>query len=1011
MKYYLLFLLMVMTVPIFAQSQTVTGKITDEAGEPLPGVTVQVKASTVGTVSDLNGNYELNDVPGGSILVYSYVGMLSQEIEVGNQSEISVVLVEDAVGLEEVIVVGYGTQKKGNLTGAVSAVKADDISKVPVANVSQALSGRVPGLVTRQLSGEPGYDKVDISIRGFGPALVIVDGVERPMTDLDPNEIESVTVLKDASAAVYGARAGNGVILVTTKRGTIMKPTFTLNSTYSMQGLTLYPESMDAAQYSELVREAEINVGVPEENMRFSEAEVQKYQEGTEPGYEGSDWWDAIVRDYAPMQQHNLSVRGGSKQASYYTFLGYTQQGGMWKSGDNRLDRFNLRSNLDTKITDNITMSADISLITGKINRPRRDITTLFHDVRFHTPTYPTSLPDPDKVAYCGQVANGIAGTTSDIAGYNKGADNNFNGTLSAKWDVPFVQGLAFKGLVNYQFFMEENKGWTKKYDQWTYDHTSDTYTNWGSHQTESSLSESFSRARKLTGQLSASYNRVFDDKHDLSALLLAEGIDEYSKWFSAGRGGYITSSLEYLFAGSPDVQTANGAASETGRLSYIGRLNYAYEGKYLFESTFRYDGSPKFPEDRRWGFFPSASIGWRLSQESFMNNLDWLDNLKLRASASKTGYDGIGAFQYLAGYGFASRYMIGGETRTGLEPTGLANPFITWEDMTIYNIGVDFAAYRGMLYSEIDVFYRDRENMLATRQESLPLTFGADLPQENINSQNNRGFDILVGHRNISGEFRYDVSGNISWTRAKWDHFEEPEYTDPDDIRINQKSGNWTNRVFGYIDDGLFTSQDEIDNHTLDQDLQGNATLQPGDVKYIDQNEDGVLDWRDKVEIGYGQTPNLMFGLNINMSYKGFDLSALIQGAGRRDFFPTVDLTDFRGNLEILYTKRWHEGNNDANAEVPRVYPGGKENNKPKSTYWMKDGSYVRLKVLNIGYNLPKEWISRVHLANVRIYFGGTNLLTFSELTGWQLDPEVNIVSRSYPVQKVYTFGLSLDF
>jgi hypothetical protein len=392
------------------------------------------------------------------------------------------------------------------------------------------------------------------------------------------------------------------------------------------------------------------------------------------------------------------------------------------------------------------------------------------------------------------------------------------------------------------------------------------------------------------------------------------------------------------------------------------------------------------------------------------MDDIEWIDNLKLRGGASKTGYDAIGAFQYLTGYRFASTYMIDAETRTGLEPTGLENPNITWEEMTIYNIGLDYSIFNSKLYGETDVFYRDRQNMLATRELSLPNTFGASLSKENINSQNTRGFETLLGYRKSTGNFRYDVSGNISWSRSKWDHFEQPEYTDPDDIRIKQKSGNWSNRVFGYVADGLFTSQEEIDNHLLDQDNKGNSTLLPGDVKYIDQNDDGKLDWRDQVEIGYGQTPNLMFGLNLNMSYKGFDLSALIQGAGKRDFFTGVDLTDFRGNVEMLYTKRWHEGNNDPNAEVPRVYPGGKTNNNHNSTYWLKDGSYARLKALNIGYNLPQGLIGKIGLAKARIYFAGVNLFTISELTKWQMDPEVNNMTRSYPLQKTYSLGLKLE-
>ncbi len=437
-----------------------------------------------------------------------------------------------------------------------------------------------------------------------------------------------------------------------------------------------------------------------------------------------------------------------------------------------------------------------------------------------------------------------------------------------------------------------------------------------------------------------------------------------------------------------------------------------------MAEATFRYDGSPNFPADKRWGFFPSLSLGWRISEESFIkDNTKWLDNLKLRLSYSKTGYDAIGAFQYLTGYtygGWDGQYVVDHEVRTGLMSKGLANPNITWEKMTNYNIGFDFSIFRNKLYGEFDCFYRDRQGILATRILSLPSTFGATLPDENINSMNNRGFELVLGHKgSVSGDFLYDISGNISWTRPKWEHYEEPDYTDPDDIRINKQSGNWINRTFGYKTDGLFTSQAEIDSYELDQDKQGNATILPGDVKYIDLNNDHVLDWRDKTKIGRGSTPEIMFGLSANFQYRSFDMSLLFQGATNCNVMVIPDLMGSQRNVpEMVYNLRWTEENNNKWGEIPRLYMGGKTNNTYASDYWLRDGSYVRLKTLNIGYNFSNSVLRKIAFSNMRIYLAGTNLITFSGLKKFDMDPEsVSGNGWNYPQQKVFTLGINLKF
>jgi TonB-linked SusC/RagA family outer membrane protein len=484
------------------------------------------------------------------------------------------------------------------------------------------------------------------------------------------------------------------------------------------------------------------------------------------------------------------------------------------------------------------------------------------------------------------------------------------------------------------------------------------------------------------------------------------ELIDNYGDWITAQRINYTTTSIDYLFAGSIADQSANGSASEMGRASYIGRLGYDFRSKYLLEATFRYDASAKYSEDTRWGFFPSLSLGWRISEEQFLRNLlPSLSNLKLRLSASQTGDDSVASFLYLSGYGFGNKYVFSGNTETGLIATAMANPWLSWETMDIYNAGLDFGLWKQKLYGELDVFYRKREGIPGNKLATLPSTFGASLPTENINSLNDRGFDLLLGYADRAGAFRWDLSANLSWSRSRWGHYEEPEYTDEDEKRINRMSGQWTDRWFGYVSDGLFTSQEEIDRLPYAYENVGNAVLRPGDIRYVDTNNDGVLNWRDQVEIGKGSTPHWMGGLNVNLGYKGIDLSALFQGAF--DFYSNVNPHPYS---TVYYNERWTTASNNRNALVPRL--GGSASNGWNSDYRTIRADYVRLKTLTLGYNLPAKWLKPVYLRNVRLYVAGTNLFTLSGMKKYHVDPEApsGAAGYYYPQMGTFTFGLNVS-
>jgi TonB-linked SusC/RagA family outer membrane protein len=995
----------------------ITGKVIDDQGEGVIGANVMEKGTTNGTITNMDGEFSL-EVPNKATLQISYIGFNTQEIPVNGQKSFTIRMTEDTQSLDEVVVVGYGTQKKLNVTGAVATLKNEELVKSPVASTTNALVGRLPGLIAKQKSGQPGFDAADINIRSFGSALVIVDGVEQSFNNIDANEIESVSILKDASAAIYGARAGNGVILVTTKRGQSGKPNISFNGTLTSQSYTNFPEPVNAGQYATLFREAQINSGIPENQTKFSEEDIAKYFAGNDPQYPSTNWYDEIMKKSALQQQYNLTIRGGTDVVKYYTFLGYLSQDGMFKGGNTGYRRFNVRSNLDVNLTSDLTFSLDLSAIKDDVRQSNRPASEEWFWMDFFdsTPTSHASFPDPTKVPHIGPGPfNAIINTHEDLGGYDKTYKNTLNGAFTVNYKVRPVPGLSAKLKLNYQQVSYDRKNWTKQNDIWDYDYATDTYTLYGKSM-PTSLKQEFHKNQVITGQFSLNYDRVINKDHAINGLALVEIIDYNNGNFSAYRENYVTSAIDQLFAGGTINQQANGSASVSGRASFVARANYAYQGKYLLEATARYDGSPNFPKDKRWGFFPSLSAGWRMSEEAFIkNNLTWIDNLKLRAGVSQTGFDSVGAFQYLTGYKFEGYNVLGGKEVPGLTTIGIANTNISWETMTLYNVGLDLSVLNNKLYSEIDVFYRKRDDMLGTRVVSLPNTFGATLPSENINSQSTRGFEVLIGHRGNFGEFSYDISGNVSWSRSKWIHYDEPDYTDPDDIRLKKKSGQWIDVYNAYKSDGLFTSQEEIDNLGYDMDGMGNTSLRPGDIKILDLNNDGEVDWRDASTIGSGGTPHIIYGINLNMKYKGFDLSVFAQGAA--DYYVqlqsgNINIDGVRTPFKVIWNERWTPENNDRNAIIPRQKIGQTTNNW-NSDYWYKNASYLRLKNLTLGYTFDKGLIRNLRMENLRLFVVGTNLFAINPLRKYGLDPETPDATRgwSYPVTKSVSLGLNVTF
>lgn len=995
----------------FAQQKTVVrGSVFTADNLPLAGVSVNVKGLPDGTTTNAAGKFTIH-VSEGATLVFSFVGYEEKQVPVnGQKGAFNVQLVSKAAGLGEVVVVGYGVQKKATVTGAISSVKGEEITVAPLASTANTLAGRLPGLISLQSNGRPGADAAALSIRGFGTALFIVDGIESNFNNIDANQIESITILKDGAASIYGARAGNGVILVTTKRGGNQKPVITLNSSYTKQGITAMPEPVNSGQYTEMQSEAWLNAGKPPASVPYTPEQIQNFYKGNDPLYPNTNWHDELIRKWAPQSQHNLSVRGGSDKIRYYGFFGYLNQGSLWKKSGGTYSRYNLESNVDAKITDDLSLQLDFASTYEESKFPYGSQDPAAGSIWEHLwsdlPIYPASFPDPTKTPFTGPNGQTNILSNSDIIGHNNSGDQNIRGTIALNYTIRAVKGLSVKAFVNDNQDYISQSVFVKPANFYTYDPASKIYTLAGSvGGLQASLGQNENRSRVTTGQFSLNYNRVFAANHHINLLFLYEAIDYSNNYLSASRIDFLTSSIDQLFAGSTTGMSNSGSATEMGRKSYVGRFNYSFSDKYLIESSLRADASAKFPANKRWGYFPSVSAGWVMSREGFMNGIKNLDNLKIRASYGESGNDGVGNFQYLSGYAYGSTYILGSGPQQGLVSTGLANPDLTWERVKIYNAGAEFSFWKRKLYGEADAFYRDRRGIPATRIVTLPSSFGSSLPPENINSLNDRGFELKVGTSGGARDLFWDVSANVSWSRAKWDHYEEPAYTDPDQARVYKQSGQWTDRIFGYKSDGLFTSQDQIDALKFDQDGQGNITLRPGDIRYVDRNGDGKLDWKDMAVIGKGTVPHWMLGLNISLKYKSFDFSSLIQGA--MDYYTSISLIT---NSIEAYDNRWTPANDNPKALVPRL--GGAATNGFASDYYLKKAGYVRLKVLSAGYSLPAKWLDKIYFKQVRIYVAGTNLLTLDKLKKYGTDPEApsGFSGLYYPQQKTFSAGINLS-
>ncbi|MDT0678503.1 SusC/RagA family TonB-linked outer membrane protein [Autumnicola musiva] len=997
----------------------VSGIVKDGAGIPIPGVNVIIKGTNQGTMTNMDGEFQIT-ASTNDILVFSSIGFENQEIAVADEFNIEIVLTENVSELGEVVVVGYDTQRKITSTSAVSSVKGEEIEDVPVGNITSALAGRVPGLQVMNRGGQPGADGAFLNIRGFGAPLILVDGVPQDPGNIDPNEIESINVLKDASASVYGARAGNGVILVTTKRGVLGKPTFSFNYSSSISEPTKIVELADAPTYARLVNQADLSNGV---EPTYSEEEISLFEQGTNPQYPNTDWWDETFRKWAPMNDFNLNVRGGTENVKYFLSAGYLNQESILRTNDINFERFSFRSNLDAQISETFEIGVDISGRKEYRNTPGRGIDVIMLAVQAAKPTEPASFPDSSRPTYPGYDAgwaNPLPISNRDYSGYTNDNFQSIRGTLNMNYDmVNFIKGLNVELKADYRANDSFIKNWSTPFTYYNYNYEEDTYQESSVFNSgRTSLNQNYRKDWLAYGYLRFNYNRSFND-HKISAMVLGEALASRADYFGAYREGFITDEIDQLFAGSDENKDNNGGASEDGRMSYVGTLGYNFKNKYLADFVLRADGSSRFYEDNRWGYFPAISVGWRINEEDFFkNNIDSFDNLKLRMSYGQAGDEATVMFNYLTGYQFASSYVFGqNETiERGIASRGLANPAARWAQTTTYNIGLDGNIDESALYFEVDAFYRRKSDILATRVLSVPSTFGASLPQENINSQDDRGFELLLGHSGNIGEFNYDVSANFSWARSKWIHFEEPEFVSEEERRRRQLSGQWTNISWGYETDGLFTTQEEIDNWADITNGANNNVIRPGDIKYIDQNEDGVINWMDEVQLGKTVQPEIFYGMNLNLEYKNFGLTALLQGAANYSVFYSdqfkapfgVNFVPFQ-----FWEDAWTTENPNPQSSLPRIRYGAQMThpNGYASDFWIVENAYfIRLKDVQLSYTLPNSIVESIGFQNIRLYAQGYNLAAITNVR--YRDPESdNSSGRNYPHQRTLSIGANLKF
>lgn len=1006
------------TIGVFAQSRTITGTVKDEAGLPIVGATILELGTTNGTITDFDGNFKIN--VNGAVISVGFIGYLTQDIDVSTTSNIDVVLLEDAVELDAVVVVGYGAQKKESVVGAISQVSSEDLLSSPAANVTQALTGKLPGVITTQASGAPGSDDATINIRGratfagSGEPLVLVDGIERPFSQIAPDDIETISVLKDASAtAVYGVRGANGVLLVTTKRGKDQKPEVNVTANFQTQSPTREDSYLNSYESVQLLEEALSNDGLP---SQFSSNDIEMYRKsanGELSGvesllYPNVDWYDEVLENSAPAQRYNVSVRGGTKRMRYYVSGEiYNQKGLIKELSEDPYDntscpsyrRFAFRANMDLFLTKDLTFSVNFGTRFENRRGANTDESGIFYELN-HTPgwlfpvKYVVKNGDEDMVLYGGssQYQNNIVALLAK-GGYYKSTNTINETNFIVDYDLDWLtEGLSVRGMMSFDYDSYYKSRYHRSFATYELNDrdnylSKDAYNKFNADGELSHSNDSPYTEWKLYMEGQINYARRFG-AHDVTAMALYNQNDRRYK-----------ADLAYRYQG------------------IVGRATYGYDDRYLAEVNIGYNGSENFAEGKRFGFFPAFSAGWRISQEEFMQNLSWLTNLKLRGSYGQVGNDGYYVngvrqrFLYEEKWSQINNdYYFGSTGQPGIYEAQYPNSDVTWERAHKYNLGLEFGIFDDLITGNLDLFKEEREDILTTYL-SRPEWVGVVMAAGNIGETKNSGYEIELHHRNtIGADFRYNLDFTFSHAKNEIVRMDEPELkTD-----YRKREGQAIDQYFGLVCDGFITEAD-VNNSSTPVSTFG--TTKVGDLKYRDMNNDGFIDERDETAIGYSNIPENTYSFGGGMNWKGIGFNILFQGVTKVSRYYDAE-AQFAfvsgGKVKEHHLDRWNpnksEAENLASAKYPLLhYDSNGDHNQRLNSFFLKNGAYLRLKNIEVSYTLPKAWISRLGMSDCRVYANANNLVTWDKLDDL-CDPESNGSNR-YPIMKTMNIGVNIKF
>jgi TonB-linked SusC/RagA family outer membrane protein len=1009
------------SLSLFAQTP-VKGRVTANEG-PVSGVTVTIKGTQTSTVTDEAGRFSIAAAD-KSVLVFTHINYAAQEVTINGTADINITLAPANSNLNEVVVIGYNSQKKATLTGSISVVKGADLVKSPAVNVSNSLAGRFSGVMLNNRTGEPGFDGSDIRIRGLATTgnndvLIVVDGVPGQVGGLErlnPNDIESVSVLKDASAAIYGSRAANGVILITTKRGKSGKPSISASYNHGFSSPTRLPKMADAATYAAIANEiAYYTNKAGGMNQQYSDAEIQKFRDGSDPlNYPNTDWAKTTLKNSTGQDQANVSVAGGSDNVRYFLSAGFLSQDGLYKNGANKYKQYSFRSNIDANITKDLKVSLYLSGREENRQFPTSSAGNIFRSIYRAYATIPAFYPN--GLPSAGIEGNNPAMMATNVGGISSQPTQVFNGILKGTYDIKAVKGLSVEGFAAFDKSWYFNKTFSTPYLLYEYNKNTNTYNSRivGGSNNLAMLNESQQNQQQNTYNIRVNYANSFGD-HNINAFV---GYEQSS----FARDSFYAARINFPSALTPELSQGGMAATDRDnggkgynftRKSYLGKISYNYAEKYLFDVQMRIDGSSTFPSGKRYGYFPSMSAGWRISRESFFQDISFINDLKVRASYGSLGNDNVNLFQFIDNYTFNSQVVLGSSIVPAVDLVKLANPNITWEVARKTDIALEGVVFRDFNF-EFIWFKQNRTKILTPRNASIPATtgivnpFGSDplVPSENIGKVNSSGIEATVGYNNRKGAFHYGASGNITYAKSKVIFIDEapaiPEWQKQTGKPLNTQP---LNQQMLYNALGIFRSADDIAKYPHLADAQ------PGDLILQDYNNDGKITADDQVRSKYSNIPQITYGILLNADYKSFDISVVFAGQTRVSQFVLPEAGTVGNFYSSWADNRWSP--NNPNGSYPRVdtrTSSSVNGGQYPSTFWLNNASFLRLKNVELGYNVTNPILTRMKLQSLRVYVNAFNLFTITKVKDY--DPEGNNYSgQFYPQQRIVNLGVGLRF